>query len=80
MVEFIKSFKEKQRTRQYAAITQQAEDTIYLSDFNDKMYISVGGNPLVEIEDTWTTKEIMEEIKKLRNNFITVKLKKQFIG
>jgi hypothetical protein len=44
------------------------------------MYISVGGNPLVEIDDSWTSKEIMEEIKKLRNNFITVKLKKQFIG
>lgn len=80
MMEFIKSFKEKQRTRQYAAINQQAEDTIYLSDFNDKVYISVEGNPLVEIDDTWTSKEIMEEVKKLRNNFIAVKLKKQFIG
>lgn len=79
MVEFIKDFKEKQRTKKYTAIAQQAEDNIYLSDFNDKVYISVGGNPLVEIEDSWTTKEIMEEVKKLRNNFITVKLKKQFM-
>lgn len=77
MVEFIKSFKEKQKIKQFAAIKQQAEDNIYLSDFNNKVYIAVGGNPLVEIQEQWTTKEIMKELDKLRDNYISVKLRKQ---
>lgn len=77
MVEFIKSFKEKQRTRHFAAIKQQAEDTIYLSDFNNKVYIAVNGSPLVEVQEQWTSKEMMVELGKLRDNFIRSKMLKQ---
>lgn len=74
MVEFIKSFKEKQKIRQLAGIRQQAEDYIRLSDFNNHVYIAYNGTPLVAVEDSWTQKEIIQELTKLRNNFITSKL------
>jgi hypothetical protein len=75
MVEFIKNLKEKQKIKRRLEITQQAEDTICLSDFNNQVYIAYNGTPLVVVEDSWKSQEIIQELHKLRDNFISARLK-----
>lgn len=75
MVEFIKNLKEKQKIKRKLEITQQAEDTICLSDFNNQVYIAYNGTPLVVVEDSWKSQEIIQELNKLRDNFISARLK-----
>ena len=75
MVEFIKNLKEKQKIKRKLEITQQAEDTICLSDCNNQVYIAYNGTPLVVVEDSWKSQEIIQELHKLRDNFISARLK-----
>jgi len=75
MVEFIKNLKERQKIKRKLEITQQAEDTICLSDFNNQVYIAYNGTPLVVVEDSWKSQEIIQELHKLRDNFISARLK-----
>lgn len=75
MVEFIKNLKEKQKIKRRLEIKQQAEDTICLSDFNNQVYIAYNGTPLVVVEDSWKSQEIIQELNKLRDNFISARLK-----
>lgn len=75
MVEFIKNLKEKQKIKRKLEITQQAEYTICLSDFNNQVYIAYNGTPLVVVEDSWKSQEIIQELHKLRDNFISARLK-----
>lgn len=75
MVEFIKNLKEKQKIKRKLEIAQQAEDTICLSDFNNQVYIAYNGTPLVVVEDSWKSQEIIQELHKLRDNFISARLK-----
>ena len=75
MVEFIKNLKEKQKIKRRLEIKQQAEDTICLSDFNNQVYIAYNGTPLVVVEDSWKSQEIIQELHKLRDNFISARLK-----
>ena len=75
MVEFIKNLKEKQKIKRKLEITQQAEDTICLSDFNNQVYIAYNGTPLIVVEDSWKSQEIIQELHKLRDNFISARLK-----
>jgi len=75
MMEFIKNLKEKQKIKRKLEITQQAEDTICLSDFNNQVYIAYNGTPLVVVEDSWKSQEIIQELHKLRDNFISARLK-----
>ena len=75
MVEFIKNLKEKQKIKRKLEITQQAENTICLSDFNNQVYIAYNGTPLVVVEDSWKSQEIIQELHKLRDNFISARLK-----
>jgi hypothetical protein len=55
-------------------IQQLAEETITLSDFDNSLYIAFAGTPLVPIKEEWTSKEIVEELNKLRQNYIKSKL------
>lgn len=52
-----------------------AEEVITLSDFDSSMYIAYNGTPFVPINENWTSKQIMEELGKLRQNYINVKKK-----
>lgn len=71
----IRTFKEKQQAQRQAAIRQQAVDTIRLSDFDNEIYISYNGTPLVEVDSSWTSHQIIEELAKLRGNFINSRMK-----
>lgn len=74
-MEFIRTLREKSQTRKQEEIHRQAEETITLSDFESNLYIAYNGTPFVPIEEDWTSKRIVEELDKLRQNFINAKLK-----
>jgi hypothetical protein len=74
-MELIRTLREKSQTRRQEEIHHQAEETITLSDFDNSLYIAYAGTPLVPIKEEWTSKEIMEELDKLRQNYINSKIK-----
>ena len=74
-MEWIRTIRTKYQTRKEQDIQREAEDTITLSDFCDHIYIAYLGTPLLLINDNWTQKEIMEQLTKLRQNYINAKTK-----
>ena len=74
-MEFIRTLREKSQNQRQADIEKQSEELIQLSDFDNQIYIAYNGTPLVLIEPTWTSKEIIQELSKLRNNFVNSKMK-----
>lgn len=75
MMEFIRTFREKQQTARQNSISEQAYDAICLSDFDNKIYIAYNGAPLVPIEESWTPKEILKKLEETRSNYIEYKIK-----
>ena len=74
-MELIRSIKEKNQIQRCKEIQKLAEMLITVSDFADELYIAYNGVPLVPIEATWTSKEILEELNLVRQNFIKAKSK-----
>ena len=74
-MEFIRTLREKFQTEREEEIQKMSEQVITLSDFDSSLYIAYNGTPFVPIKEEWTSKEIMEELSKLRQNFINAKLK-----
>lgn len=73
-MEFIRTLKQRSQTKKQEELHRQAEDIITLSDFDSSLYIAYAGTPLVPIKEDWTSKEIVEELAKLRQNYINSKL------
>jgi hypothetical protein len=73
-MELIRTLREKSQTRKEEEIHKLAEETITLSDFDNSLYIAFAGTPIVPIKEEWTSKEIVEELTKLRQNYIKSKL------
>lgn len=71
----INTFKEKQRIKQEKELCSQAEDYITLSDFNSSIYIAYQGIPLIPVKEDWAPKQVLEELCKIRQNFINYKKK-----
>ena len=69
-MELIRTIREKQEHRRQADIRRQAEETIRISDFADSLYIALNEVPLVKIEESWTTREIVDKLSSLRQNYI----------
>ena len=76
-MELIRTLREKQQTRRQADILRMAEETICLSDFANSIYIAYAGTPLVPVQENWTSKDIMQELSKLRQNYVNSKMKEQ---
>lgn len=74
-MELIRTIKEKVQTKKQEEIHQEAEEIITLSDFGDNLYIAYAGVPLLLIKEEWTTKEIVQELTKIRQNYINSKIK-----
>ena len=64
-MEFIRTLREKSRTNRQLEI--------------EKLYIAYAGTPLVPIDPNWTSKEIVQELSKVRHNYINGKLKENGI-
>lgn len=71
----IRFIKEKDKNRKIDLIKVQAVDSITLLDFESVMYIAFNGIPLIPVEEDMTPKEIIEELHKVRNNFINARVK-----
>lgn len=74
-MEFIRTLREKHQTKLQEDIHRQSEEVITLSDFDSSLYIVYNGTPLVPIKEEWTSKQIIEELAKIRQNYINSKLK-----
>lgn len=73
-MELIRTLREKSQTKKEENLTKQAEYIITLSDFADSLYIAYEGTPLLPIKEEWTSKEILQELTKIRQNYIKSKL------
>lgn len=74
-MEFIRTIRDKVQTKRQEEIHKLAEDVITLSDFNDSLYIAYEGTPFVPIDEDWTSKQIVERLSSLRQNFVNAKIK-----
>ena len=74
-MELIRTLREKQVTKRQEEIHRQAEQTITLSDFDSSLFIAYEGTPFVPISEDWTSKQIVEELGRLRQNYINAKIK-----
>ena len=74
-MEWIRTFREKQQTQRQADIERQAEELITLADFGNDLYIAYSGTAFVPIDPSWTTKEIVQQLSILRQNFVNSKMK-----
>ena len=74
-MEFIRTIREKHQTARQNDIALQAEARIRVADFDNTLFIAFDGTPLVPIEKEWTTKEIVNQLSIMRNNYINSKLR-----
>lgn len=74
-MELIRTLKERHQTQRQANIEKEAEYRITVDDFNSSLFIAYDGTPLVPIQESWTSKEIIQELDKVRQNFINSKLR-----
>jgi len=74
-MEFIRTLRDKHQTARQNDIAMQAEARIRVSDFDNTLFIAFDGTPLVPIEKDWTTKEIVQQLSIMRNNYINSKMK-----
>lgn len=74
-MEFIRTLRDKHQTAKQNDIAMQAEARIRVSDFDNTLFIAFDGTPLVPIEKDWTTKEIVQQLSIMRNNYINSKMK-----
>ena len=74
-MEFIRTFRDRMQTRREDDLHRQAEDLITLSTFDSSLYIAFQGTPLVPIGEDLTTKDIVEELTKVRQNYVNAKMK-----
>ena len=74
-MELIRTLRERFQTKKQMEILQLAEETITLSDFDSQLYIAYAGTSFVPIQEDWTSKQIVEELAKLRQNYCNAKIK-----
>ena len=74
-MEFSRTIKDRQVTKHQEDLMKQAEDKIYVSDFDKNLFIAYEGTPFVPISEDWTSKQIIEELGRLRQNYINAKIK-----
>lgn len=51
-------------------IQERSKEVITLTDFGSSLYIAYNGTSLVEIDKSWASERIIQELSKLRQNYI----------
>ena len=74
-MELIRTLREKSQTRREEEMHRQAEGVITLSDFDSSLYIAYQGTPLIPINEKWTSKEIVQKLSEIRQNYVNSKKK-----
>lgn len=67
---FIKSIKQKYQTQRENEINDRAESLITVIDFAGDLYVAYSGIPLIPIDRKWTSKEILDELSLVRQNYV----------
>lgn len=75
-MEFIRSLREKYATQKQDDIMKEAEQVIRVSDFDDSLYISYSGTPIIQVEDNWTPKDILLKLSVIRHNYVNARSQK----
>ena len=74
-MELIRTIREKRLASKQQDIEERALYIIGIDDFDNDLYISYNGVPLVPIEKGWTTKEIIEKLRLIRQNYVNAMIK-----
>ena len=74
-MEFSRTIKDRQVTKHQDDLMRQAEDKIYVSDFDNNLFIAYEGTPLIPIQEDWLPQDIIAELSKLRENYVKGKMK-----
>lgn len=74
-MEFIRTIKKRHQIACERTINEEASNTIYLDDFDDKIYISYNGAPLIPIDEKGTPKEILKKLEDTRDSYINYRRK-----
>lgn len=69
-MEFFKKLREKSHSRKMEDIQERSKEVITLTDFGSSLYIAYNGTSLVEIDKSWASERIIQELSKLRQNYI----------
>lgn len=56
-------------------IQERSKEVITLTDFGSSLYIAYNGTSLVEIDKSWASDRIIQELSKLRQNYINSNMK-----
>ena len=72
-MDFFKAIKDKYNNKRKDEIKKWSEKIVTVNDFAGSLYITFNGTPLVPIEDSWTSKDILKELSKIRCNYIVSK-------
>lgn len=71
---FIESWKRKCQASRQHDIERRAEDLVTIRDFDSHLYIAYQGTPLVPVKEEWTSKEIVLELSKIRQNYVNARM------
>lgn len=74
-MELFRTIKQKHISSKQSDFSQQAEETIKVADFAGHLYIAFSDVPYDPIDPTWTSKEIVERLQLLRQNYVNAKMK-----
>ena len=74
-MELIRNLKEKHVSSKQNDYHHRAEELITLSDFGNQLYVAYSGIPLVLIDPQWATEEIVEQLRKIRQNYVNAMMK-----
>ena len=74
-MEFFKKLREKSQSKLMEDIQERSKEVITLTDFDSSLYIAYNGTSLVEIDKSWASDRIIQELSKLRQNYINSNMK-----
>lgn len=73
-MELIEKWRERRDAARRQEMTEQARSRIRVADFDGSLFIAFDGTPLVPVEESWTQREIMQQLELLRGNYIKSKV------
>lgn len=79
-MKIFETIKQKRKAAKEQAIYGRAEEIIRIADFDNNLYIAFAGTPLIPIGKDYTSIQILEELYKLRSNYINTHLKRPNIA
>lgn len=74
-MELFKKLREKSQSKMMEDIQERSKEVITLTDLDSSLFIAYNGTSLVEIDKSWTSDRILQELYKLRQNYVNSNMK-----